>query len=60
MPSMMQDSPLFLVSLGWNDSDLKALMLKAYNCLEYEEVPDPQIAPDEVLLCVKACGIWWW
>ena len=32
-------------------------MLKAYNCLEYEEVPDPQIVPDEVLLCVEACGI---
>jgi L-iditol 2-dehydrogenase len=36
---------------------MKALILKAYNCLEYEEVPDPQVAPDEVLLRVKACGI---
>jgi L-iditol 2-dehydrogenase len=36
---------------------LKALILKAYNCLEYAEFPDPQIAPDEILLRVKACGI---
>ena len=36
---------------------MKALILKAYNCLEYEEVPEPQIASDEVLVRVKACGI---
>ena len=45
------------VSLAWSNLSVKALILKSYNCLEYEEVPDPQVAPDEVLLRVKACGI---
>ena len=36
---------------------MKALVLKAYNSLQYEEVTDPQPAPDEVLVQVKACGI---
>ena len=36
---------------------MKALILREYNHLEYEEVPVPQIAPDEVLVQVKACGI---
>jgi len=36
---------------------MKALVLKQYNHLEYEDVPEPQIAPDEVLVQVRACGI---
>ncbi len=36
---------------------MKALLLKEYNCLVYEDVPEPHIAPDEVLVQVKACGI---
>ena len=36
---------------------MKALILREYNHLEYEEVPVPQIAPDEVLVQVQACGI---
>lgn len=36
---------------------MKALVLKQYNRLLYEDVPEPQIAPDEVLVQVKACGI---
>jgi L-iditol 2-dehydrogenase len=36
---------------------MKALVLKQYNHLVYEEVPEPDIAPDEVLIQVKACGI---
>jgi L-iditol 2-dehydrogenase len=36
---------------------MKALVLKDYNNLSYEDVPEPAIAPDEVLVRVKACGI---
>lgn len=36
---------------------MKALILKEYNSLVYEDVPQPQIGPDEVLVRVKACGI---
>jgi L-iditol 2-dehydrogenase len=36
---------------------LKALVLKEYHRLVVEEVPAPGIAPDEVLVRVKACGI---
>ncbi|MCX7029355.1 MAG: galactitol-1-phosphate 5-dehydrogenase [Spirochaetes bacterium] len=36
---------------------MKALVLKAYNRFVVEEVPAPSIAPDEVLIRVKACGI---
>jgi L-iditol 2-dehydrogenase len=36
---------------------MQALVLKAYNHLAYEDVPEPSIAPDEVLVRVKACGI---
>jgi len=36
---------------------MKALILKDYNHFEYEDVPDPQISPNEVLIWVKACGI---
>jgi L-iditol 2-dehydrogenase len=36
---------------------MKALVLKEYNRLAYEEVPDPVVGPDDVLVRVKACGI---
>lgn len=36
---------------------MKALVLKEYNKLVYEEVPEPEIGADEVLIQVKACGI---
>jgi len=36
---------------------MKALVLKEYNKLQYEEVADPSIEEDEVLLQVKSCGI---
>lgn len=36
---------------------MKALLLKEYNHLEYTEIPEPNVGPDEVLIRVKACGI---
>lgn len=36
---------------------MKALILKEYNNLVYEDIPDPKIGPDDVLIRVKACGI---
>ena len=36
---------------------MKALVLKAYKQFAYEDVPDPEPGPDEVLVAVKACGI---
>ncbi len=36
---------------------MKALVLKAYKQLVYEEAPVPDIGPEEVLVAVKACGI---
>jgi L-iditol 2-dehydrogenase len=36
---------------------MKALVLKAYKQFAWEDVPDPEPAPDEVLVAVKACGI---
>jgi L-iditol 2-dehydrogenase len=36
---------------------MKALVLEEYNELVYREVDDPQPAPDDVLIRVKACGI---
>jgi L-iditol 2-dehydrogenase len=36
---------------------MKALVLEEYSKLVYKDVPDPQIAEDEVLIKVKACGI---
>jgi L-iditol 2-dehydrogenase len=36
---------------------MKALVLEAYNHLEYKEVPEPQIGPEDVLIQVRACGI---
>lgn len=36
---------------------MKALVLKDYNKLVFEEVPEPDIADNEVLIKVQACGI---
>ena len=36
---------------------MKALVLREYLKLVYEDVPEPEIAPDEVLVRVAACGI---
>jgi L-iditol 2-dehydrogenase len=36
---------------------MKALLLKEYNTLVYEEVPQPQAGTGEVLVEIKACGI---
>jgi len=36
---------------------MKALVLKSCNCLSWEDVPDPLVGPDGVLVRVKACGI---
>jgi threonine dehydrogenase-like Zn-dependent dehydrogenase len=36
---------------------LKALILKEYHKLVYEDFPDPEYSPDEVLVKVKSCGI---
>jgi L-iditol 2-dehydrogenase len=36
---------------------MKALVLKEYKKLSLEEVPEPEVAPDAVLVSVKACGI---
>jgi L-iditol 2-dehydrogenase len=36
---------------------MKALVLREYMKLVYEEVPRPELAPDEVLVKVEACGI---
>jgi L-iditol 2-dehydrogenase len=36
---------------------MKALILKQYKQLAYEEVPDPEPGPDEVRVAVEACGI---
>ncbi len=36
---------------------MKALVLREYGKLVYQDVPRPQIGPDEVLVKVEACGI---
>jgi len=36
---------------------MKALILKEYNRFAYEEVPTPDLGPQDVLVQVKACGI---
>jgi L-iditol 2-dehydrogenase len=36
---------------------MKALVLKDYKHFAYEEVPRPEVGPEEVLIAVKACGI---
>lgn len=36
---------------------MKALVLREYNCFSYEDVPVPEIGPEEVLVSVRSCGI---
>jgi L-iditol 2-dehydrogenase len=36
---------------------MKALVLAKYNHLNYRDVPEPEIGPDDVLVQVRACGI---
>jgi len=36
---------------------MKALILKEYNTFGYEDVPMPQLGPQDVMVQVKACGI---
>ena len=36
---------------------MKALVLKEYMKLNYEETPTPELGAGEVLVAVKACGI---
>ena len=36
---------------------MKALLLKEYGKFSFEDVPAPELGPDEVLVAVKACGI---
>jgi L-iditol 2-dehydrogenase len=36
---------------------MKALILKEYNQLVYQDVPEPTVEPDDVLVQIKACGI---
>ena len=36
---------------------MKALVLKEYKRFGFEEVPNPELGPQEVLVAVKACGI---
>lgn len=36
---------------------LKALVLEAYNQFSYQDVPEPEIKANEVLIRVQACGI---
>src|SRR5579863_5788301 len=36
---------------------MKALVLKEYKRFSLEEVPKPELVPQEVLVAVKACGI---
>lgn len=36
---------------------MKALVLTRYNQFDFQDVPEPQIGPEDVLLQVRACGI---
>jgi L-iditol 2-dehydrogenase len=36
---------------------MKALVLEAYNHFRYQDVPEPELSPNDVLISVKACGI---
>ena len=36
---------------------VKALVLTEYNHFEIQDVAEPQVGPEEVLIQVKACGI---
>lgn len=43
--------------LSRKESDVKACLLHAIGELRIEDVPTPDIGPDEVLVKVKACGV---
>lgn len=36
---------------------MKALVLVEYNRLEYQDLPEPDVGPEDVLVAVRACGI---
>ncbi|NLW56150.1 MAG: galactitol-1-phosphate 5-dehydrogenase [Firmicutes bacterium] len=36
---------------------MKALVLKEYNKFSYEDVPEPEYGPDELLVQIKACSV---
>lgn len=36
---------------------MKALVLTEYKHFEYQDVPEPEMGPEDVLIAVKACGI---
>ncbi len=36
---------------------MKALVLTQYHHLEIQDIPEPEVGPEEVLIAVKACGI---
>ncbi len=55
-----RETHLTISGYAWSfmvSSAMKALNLVAYQQFEYTDVPDPSLAPDEVLVEVKACGI---
>ncbi len=41
----------------FDDHSMKALVLEDYNHFVYKDIPDPQVADDEVLVRVEAVGI---
>ena len=36
---------------------MKALVLEEYKRLVYQDVPEPKVGPEEVLIAVRACGV---
>lgn len=48
---------IFIEKLEPREQTMKALVLEAYNQLVYKDFPDPRVAPDEVLVRVRAAGI---
>ena len=45
------------IGLNREQTAVKALVLTEYNHFEIQDVPEPQVGPEEVLIQVKACGI---
>jgi L-iditol 2-dehydrogenase len=43
--------------VGRREERMKALVLREYGRLVYEDVPEPEVAADELLVKVAACGI---
>jgi L-iditol 2-dehydrogenase len=56
LPERLDPAASFGLTLGTTNY-MKALVLKAYNQLSFEEVPSPKPGPGEVRVSVKACGI---